>query len=57
MNGPNVDWQDVAVQRERLRQDLGIQEPAHYRVSIGLLMLAYVMGLLTVCAALWWGYQ
>jgi hypothetical protein len=57
MNRPPLDWQDVAVQRERVMRDLSAPVPTHFHLSVGWLLLAYVLGLLTVIGVLWWGYQ
>ena len=56
MNRPELDWRDVAVQRERVRKDLTVQAPTHFHLSVGWLLLAYVSGLLTVIAIIWKGW-
>ena len=56
MNRPPLDWQDVAVQRERVMRDLSVPVSTHFHLSVGWLLLAYVLGLLTVVSIIWWGF-
>jgi len=57
MNRPPLDWQDVAVQRERVMRDLSNLPWAPRPTSSFSVQFAkaVLFGLLPVCVAVWWG--